>query len=334
MIFGQNTEKRIKNIFQDKTGKLDEYTRLENKLAVDEYLLRHSNAVCDLSRSICIELKLDDERTMSIVAAAKLHDIGLADFYSMKSKIGQQEKLKEEVCRNHHKNGAVLVRGLNNEFHGIENMILNHHERYDGTGPRCISGFDIDLGSSIISVADYFDKQLYDEKGRIASMSLERALNNISTYSGKMFNPSIVSAFMKISAVSAESTLSGLRTGNFNFKLRLGNYLEEAKDYFRINPECSQSEMEKHLKGKIKMSDNNSRFISAYYLSRKGKQVEFPSWPTLAKDNIIKMIRMKNKLDLDFMSYSKDIQPGDFVICEKNVWNVLLMSKNYVSLGK
>ncbi|MNZ99739.1 Cyclic di-GMP phosphodiesterase response regulator RpfG [compost metagenome] len=79
-----------------------------------------------------------------------------------------------------------------------KNIILYHHERWDGTGyPHQLKGEDIPLESRIVSVVDVFDalttKRPYKEK-----WSIERALAYLKEQRGKQFDPEVVDAFLSL----------------------------------------------------------------------------------------------------------------------------------------
>ena len=84
------TEKSLlkkKEILLNKIGKNDVYSRLENSIkSSGDYLYNHSFRVSETARSICVQLGLDDKKTVSTVVASRLHDIGLANFFLMKEK--------------------------------------------------------------------------------------------------------------------------------------------------------------------------------------------------------------------------------------------------------
>src|SRR4030042_3095038 len=99
-------------------------------------------------------LKLSPEEARLIEFGALLHDIG---------KIGiddrilrKKEKLTNEewyIIRKHALKGANIVRLIPN-LEKITDIILYHHERYDGTGyPEGLKGDQIPLGARIIGVA-------------------------------------------------------------------------------------------------------------------------------------------------------------------------------------
>jgi HD-GYP domain-containing protein (c-di-GMP phosphodiesterase class II) len=77
----------------------------------------------------------------------------------------------------------------------ISNIVLNHHERWDGTGyPRGIKGEEIPLVSRIITVADAFDAMISVRSYR-EQMSPKEALEELKACAGTQFDPKIVEIF-------------------------------------------------------------------------------------------------------------------------------------------
>ena len=86
------------------------------------------------------------------------------------------------------------------DFHknGILDMVLYHHERYDGKGyPAGLKGNQIPLYARIAAVADTFDsmttKRVYREE-----LSLDYTLNEIQKNKGTQFDPEIVDTFLSL----------------------------------------------------------------------------------------------------------------------------------------
>jgi hypothetical protein len=340
MSLFEGKEKRIGHIFKEKTGKLDPYTKLEDKLErsakKDPYLLNHSNRVMETARSICMDLKLSNEKTVSTIVGAKLHDIGLADYYNMKQSImTMREEYKNEAYKNHCEKGAKLVEALKKEFPEIDKIVLYHHEHYDGTGEKGIQSFEIPFESSIISVADCFDKLMYDENGRTET-KIEEAVFQIEAKTKTQFDPAVAEAMTKIRWTSEQNTISGLRTGNFNYRQRLGDYLKEAKEYIKECPFCEQSQLEQYLRKKRRLSENNASLIASFSMNKySNKKLEMPMTQTLTKENIFSTTKEeKNKLEITFTNYYNDIQPGDFVIYKNKLWNTLMLGDKFICLGK
>ena len=74
---------------------------------------------------------------------------------------------------------------------------MTHHERWDGTGyPNGLSREKIPLVGRIVSVADVFDALTHDRPYKRA-WTIEEALSEIKSQSGRQFDPDIVQAFLK-----------------------------------------------------------------------------------------------------------------------------------------
>ncbi len=77
-------------------------------------------------------------------------------------------------------------------------IVLAHHERYDGKGyPRGLVGDQIPLGARIFMIADAFDAMTSDRTYRSA-MPAEEALAEILRNSGTQFDPAAVMGFLSV----------------------------------------------------------------------------------------------------------------------------------------
>jgi HD-GYP domain-containing protein (c-di-GMP phosphodiesterase class II) len=77
-------------------------------------------------------------------------------------------------------------------------IVLSHHEHYDGTGyPSGLRGNEIPIGSRIFAVADTLDSITSDRPYRRAR-SLDAACEEILRCSGTQFDPSVVEVFLQI----------------------------------------------------------------------------------------------------------------------------------------
>jgi len=176
----------------------DTLTALASSLELRErYTAGHSERVRDYSLMIAERLSIRDPVELSNIAAgARFHDIG---------KIGIPDGilLKEapldagdwNEMRRHPELGATLI-GRIPFLSRARELVLSHHEKYDGTGyPRGLSGGKIPLGARIFSVADAFDAMTTKRPYREA-MSLEDARGAISAGKGSQFDPSVAEAFL------------------------------------------------------------------------------------------------------------------------------------------
>lgn len=124
----------------------------------DVYTRGHSDRVTRLALAIAEDMNLEEDKKRLIERAGILHDIG---------KIGvsdailcKKEKLTDEewcVIKSHPDKGDKILEPL--KFLPVEReIILSHHERYDGKGyPRGLNGSQIRIEALILSVADAFD---------------------------------------------------------------------------------------------------------------------------------------------------------------------------------
>ncbi len=73
-----------------------------------------------------------------------------------------------------------------------------HHERWDGTGyPKHLKNVNIPLGARIISVTSYYDDMVYSSPD-FKTKDMNEISRDIMTGSGILFDPEVVSAFLKV----------------------------------------------------------------------------------------------------------------------------------------
>ena len=75
-------------------------------------------------------------------------------------------------------------------------IILNHHERFDGDGyPNGLKGDDIPVGARLMSVADVYDA-LVSKRPYKEAFPHEVAVQETLSGRGTQFDPDVVDAFM------------------------------------------------------------------------------------------------------------------------------------------
>ena len=156
----------------------------------------HSIRVPTLSLILADEMGITDKEELeNIQYGALLHDIGkisvLRSILQKTSKLTVEEKDK---IKEHPKTGYDIVNTVPN-LYGTANIVLSHHERYDGKGyPRGLSGDDICIGARVFAVIDAFDAIISDRHYR-KCRSTEDAIKEINKCSGIQFDPKVVTAF-------------------------------------------------------------------------------------------------------------------------------------------
>ena len=141
-----------------------------------------------------------------------LHDIGkigISDKILLKpGKLTEEEWVE---IRKHPDIGYRILEKID-FLKGAAELVLQHHERFDGSGyPRGISGEGILLGARIFAVVDTFDAMTSDRPYRKA-LSYRTAREEIAGCSGKQFDPQLVECFLSIPEAIWFATKQSLRT--------------------------------------------------------------------------------------------------------------------------
>jgi putative nucleotidyltransferase with HDIG domain len=163
--------------------------------ARDPYTYAHSLRVAGVAEIIAGAMGLAPEKIDRTHNAAHLHDIGkigVSDVVLKKpGRLTKEEMIEMQA---HPKIGYnILTRTA--LFRDVADIVLYHHERYDGLGyPECLKGSAIPVESRIIAVADTFDAMTSDRPYR-RGLPCGEAKREISFHSGNQFCPEVVAAF-------------------------------------------------------------------------------------------------------------------------------------------
>jgi len=159
----------------------------------------HSRRVFWYSIKIAQAIGGLEEELRNLGMGAWLHDIGkLAIPDGILLKPGALTEQEREVMQHHVQIGYDLVKGIPFLADAAE-IILAHHERCDGSGyPRGLKAEEIALGVRIFAVADSFDAMTSDRPYRSA-MPFEVGRDEIQRAAGKLFDRTVVRAFLAIS---------------------------------------------------------------------------------------------------------------------------------------
>ncbi len=166
--------------------------------ARDPYTAGHQQRVADLSVAIAHEIGLDLDDIEGIRLAAKIHDIGKLSMPSeILSKPSALRPSELALLREHAQAGYEIVRGIDFPW-PIAEMILQHHERIDGSGyPSGLIGDEILVGARIIAVADIIEAMASHRPYR-PSKGLAAALSQIEHDRDTLLDPKIVDACLRL----------------------------------------------------------------------------------------------------------------------------------------
>lgn len=164
----------------------------------DPYTARHQRRVAQISTKIAEKMGLSSDRIHGLHLAASIHDLGKigvpAEILSKPSKLTDAERI---LVHEHPKIGFEIVEKV--EFPWpIKEMILQHHERIDGSGyPHGLTGDQILLETKILTVADVVEAMSSHRPYRPA-LGINVALAEIENNTGTLFDPAVVDACLKL----------------------------------------------------------------------------------------------------------------------------------------
>ena len=166
--------------------------------ARDPYTSGHSQSVAKLAEDLGDMLQLSPEHKNQLRLAAILHDvgkIGIVDKVLLKDgRLDEDEKL---VMRMHPILGARILQPIK-AFRQILNVVLHHHEWYDGSGyPDGLAGQNIPLHARIVAVCDAYHAMTSTRPYR-QRRTTEFALAQLEAGKGTQFDPIIVDYFIQM----------------------------------------------------------------------------------------------------------------------------------------
>lgn len=158
----------------------------------------HGNRVKRLASEFAADLgfKPDDPELRPLNLLAALHDIGKVVIpKSILDKDGPLTQNEWEIVRSHSDIGYRMALSIGDPV--LAELILNVHERWDGTGYPCgLKGDQIPLLARLFSIVDVYDVITHDRPYKRA-MSAHEALKEIEAGSGKQFDPELTAKFLK-----------------------------------------------------------------------------------------------------------------------------------------
>ncbi|SDE43426.1 HD domain-containing protein [Thermus arciformis] len=176
---------------------------LMNALEAKDPMTRlHSERVADISRDLARKVKNGDEAyAQAVYRAARLHDIGkIAIPERILFKPGPLTPKEFAAIQSHPTKGAELLAPARKVAFDqlVYNVILYHHERWDGRGyPERLAGQEIPEEARIVGLADAYEAMTAGRPYREAKTS-EEALKEVQESSGHQFDPRLVEAFAEL----------------------------------------------------------------------------------------------------------------------------------------
>ena len=157
--------------------------------------MMHSKRVGEIAELIAIKMGLSEENIRNLKTAGLMHDIGKIGIdESILNKPTRLNDAEREEMKRHPEIGYRILSSVS-EFSEIAVCVLEHHERWDGSGyPRGLKGNEICLDARIVGFADAYDAMTCGRSYQRA-LTLQEAYAEIHACKGAQFDPEIVRLF-------------------------------------------------------------------------------------------------------------------------------------------
>lgn len=164
----------------------------------DPWTAGHQSQVGELCEAIGRRLELDEDRLRGLVLGASIHDLGkISISHETLATSGALTPEQWATLRQHPVTGHQIAGRFPWPW-PIAEMILQHHERIDGSGyPRGLSGDDVILEARIIAVADTFEAMAHDRPYRKAP-GVDRAVDVLTEGRGVTYDAAVVDAMLDV----------------------------------------------------------------------------------------------------------------------------------------
>ena len=160
----------------------------------DPYTAGHQRRVSDLAGAIAQETGIEPDGVDSIRMAGMIHDIGKISVPAeILSKPVRLSEIEINLIRIHPQAGFDILKDIEFPW-AIGQIILQHHERMDGSGyPHGLKGDQVCFEARILAVADVVEAMASHRPYR-PGLGLESALNEISVNQGRLYDERVVEA--------------------------------------------------------------------------------------------------------------------------------------------
>jgi len=164
----------------------------------DPYTAGHEHRVGDLAAAIGAEMGLPDATVKGLRLAGYVHDIGKISVPAeILSKPSRLTPIEFELIKSHCQSGHDVLKGVDFPW-PVAEVILQHHERLDGSGyPRQLKDVEILLEARIMAVADVVEAMSSHRPYR-AGLGIDAALEEIGRNSGKFYDVQVAAACLRL----------------------------------------------------------------------------------------------------------------------------------------
>lgn len=205
---------RIATGFVASIGANDKLVQAVLQPDTGDYLIENAVSVAVVSVKIAESFQYESGKLEQIALAGLLHDLGM--FRLPDSLVYKTGKLTEEelqYVKEHPQQGARLFKEVGDAYPWVGRVILQEHERWDGSGyPNRLIGDQIDETALIIGLADVFDALMSSRPYR-SGVSPHRAVRALLVNGKAVFPYHLLKALVDQLSIYPLGTTVRLNTG-------------------------------------------------------------------------------------------------------------------------
>ena len=184
---------------ESKEAKLSMIKFLKKRLEKITYETKsHYDRLKDISMLMAEVLNLSEHEKEELRLLSEFHDIGKIGVpKDILQKEGRLSSEEWNDVKRHSEIGYYIAKEIK-DASSIDELILTHHERWDGKGyPGLLKSDEIPLAARIFAIADAYDMMVNDRPFQ-TRMSKNAALKEIKEQSGKQFDPELAEIFISL----------------------------------------------------------------------------------------------------------------------------------------
>lgn len=189
----KNSLKQLRRTFEETVVSL---TAMSEKR--DPYTSGHQQRVAELACRIAVKMNMSSEEINCIRIAGILHDIGKISIPAeILSKPTRLTDLEMDMMKTHSEAGYEILKNISFPW-PVAQIVLQHHERMDGTGyPNGLGADRILMPARVIAVSDVVEAMSSHRPYR-AALGLPRAMDEIIRGRGTSYDPEVVDACTQV----------------------------------------------------------------------------------------------------------------------------------------
>ncbi|MEJ2671022.1 MAG: HD-GYP domain-containing protein [Deltaproteobacteria bacterium] len=172
---------------------------MESTIATrDPYTVTHQQRVTEIACAVAEEMALPEDRLHQLRIAATLHDVGkIAIPTELLARPGKLSPIEFDLIKTHPRVAYNILQPVNLPGDTAE-IILQHHERLDGSGyPQGLKEPDILMEARILGVADVMEAMCSHRPYRPA-LETSVALAELSMNKGILYDTTVVDACLRL----------------------------------------------------------------------------------------------------------------------------------------